>query len=189
MARSAASKAQVDASSFASLASLAHGMSLSYSQAALRMSNSTASSLASDSASGNWTPWFMPIGRPKTRRCLAYSTTRRIATRPMPRQPPATMMRSALSPASRYLKPRPSSPISAEDAALLGVFHHPAHRDPPHAETASGNDDALGVEPREQILEAAPLLADIGRRRGAAWRIPPPGASRPAPCRDSLRQR
>jgi hypothetical protein len=52
-------------------ASAPHGCPSSYSQAALKRTRSAASIAAWARAIGNWTPWFAPIGRPKTTRSEA----------------------------------------------------------------------------------------------------------------------
>ena len=48
----------------------------------------------------------------------------------------------------------------AEDDALVGVGDGPLDGDAPDAERLGGDEDALGVEPVEQVGEAAALLAD-----------------------------
>ena len=48
----------------------------------------------------------------------------------------------------------------AEDDALVGVGDGPLDGDPPDAERLGGDEDALGVEPVEQVGEALALLAD-----------------------------
>ena len=103
--------------------------------AASRIMRSAARSLAWASASGKAMPWFLPIGRPNTTRSLAYATARRSDAWPMPTASAAIRMRSALSPSSRYWKPRPSSPtrsasgtstssyvVSHEATALRPIF-------------------------------------------------------------------
>ena len=49
---------------------------------------------------------------------------------------------------------------AVEHDALVGVGDGPAQRHPADAERLGGDQDALGVEPVEQVLEAAALLAD-----------------------------
>src|SRR5207245_11243075 len=72
----AASHDACDASSFAMLASAPHGLPRSKSHAALSRSSVAASRCACACATGNWTPWFAPIGLPKTTRSPAYRAAR-----------------------------------------------------------------------------------------------------------------
>ena len=60
------------ASSFAMLASAPHGSPRSNSSAARMRMRSAASTFTCARAIGNCTPWFWPIGRPKTTRSFAY---------------------------------------------------------------------------------------------------------------------
>ena len=59
------------ASSFDMFASVPHGFPASNRSAAFLRIRSAALSDAYAFASGNWTPWFAPIGRPNTSRVLA----------------------------------------------------------------------------------------------------------------------
>ena len=83
------------------LASAPHGFPASNSSAARTRIRSAASTLTWARAIGNCTPWFLPIGRLKTTRSLAYPTARSMNQRPSPTHSAAIRMRSALSPSSR----------------------------------------------------------------------------------------
>ena len=83
----------------------------SYSSAAWKRIRSAASRCAWAVASGNWMPWFWPMGRPKTTLSFAYRQALRMNQWPSPMHSAAIRMRSALSPSSRARNPSPSSPI------------------------------------------------------------------------------
>ena len=67
----AASHEASEARYLAMLASAPAGCPVSYSQAAFQRIRLAACAAMWALASGNWTPWFAPIGRPKTTRSLA----------------------------------------------------------------------------------------------------------------------
>ena len=123
---------------------------------------SAASTLTCARAIGNCTPWFWPIGRPKTTRSFAYFVARSMNQRPSPTHSAAMRIRSAFRPSSRYRKPLPSSPMSARRRHLevveeqLGrrVVHHRADR-----------PDRQAVADR---LRACPRAGSTGRRSASS---------------------
>ena len=80
------------------LASAPHGSPASNRAAALFRMSSAASTAMCAFAIANCTPWFAPIGRPKTTRWLEYATALSTNQRPSPSESEATRIRSAFMP-------------------------------------------------------------------------------------------